>query len=142
MVKVFFESNSHAEQVAVFEEEDLYMACLPALEEQAEKDRMVVTESIDGDTFPNNGEKHFLISINTEAGSVGVLSRINFNTDPREKLEAMLKEHLDGTVTLPTELPNIYKSSKTFDFTIGVEQEEMEGSSYTLTVSIERIWIY
>ena len=46
MVKVFFESKGHAELVAIFDTEELYMACLPILEYQAKENRMIVTESI------------------------------------------------------------------------------------------------
>lgn len=45
MVKVFFESNSHAELVATFYSEELYIASLPALEEEAKKQGMIVTEN-------------------------------------------------------------------------------------------------
>jgi len=45
MVKVFFESNSHAELVATFENESLYISCLPTLEIEAKKQNMIVTES-------------------------------------------------------------------------------------------------
>jgi hypothetical protein len=45
VVEVYFESSAHAEKVAEFYDEDLYMACLPALEKYAKKARMVVTET-------------------------------------------------------------------------------------------------
>jgi len=44
MIKVYFESNWHAELVATFESEDLYIASLPALEKKAKKQGMIVTE--------------------------------------------------------------------------------------------------
>lgn len=47
LVKVYFESDSHAELVATFETEDLYIACLPALKRKAKQDRMIVTETIE-----------------------------------------------------------------------------------------------
>lgn len=47
MVRVYFESNSHAELVATFETEELYNQCLPILEAEAKKQRMIVTETID-----------------------------------------------------------------------------------------------
>lgn len=50
MVRVYFESNSHAELVATFETEELYNQCLPILEAEAKKQRMIVTETID-ETF-------------------------------------------------------------------------------------------
>jgi hypothetical protein len=46
-VRVYFETSSSSDLVATFTDENLYMACLPALEAQAKKDRMFVTESID-----------------------------------------------------------------------------------------------
>ena len=47
MIRVYFESSSHAELVATFETEELYMECLPTLEKEAERGRMIVTETID-----------------------------------------------------------------------------------------------
>lgn len=47
MIRVYFESNAHAELVATFESEELYMACLPTLEKLASWQRMIVTETID-----------------------------------------------------------------------------------------------
>jgi hypothetical protein len=47
MIRVYFESNAHAELVATFESEELYMSCLPTLERLASKQRMIVTETID-----------------------------------------------------------------------------------------------
>ena len=44
-VKVYFESKNHAELVATFDTEELYIACFPALEEEAKKHRMILTES-------------------------------------------------------------------------------------------------
>jgi hypothetical protein len=47
MVKAYFETNSHCELIAVFNDEETYEACLPALEKLAKKhnfDR--VTESV------------------------------------------------------------------------------------------------
>lgn len=48
MIKVYFESTKHwySEHVATFKSEELYMACLPALEAEAKEIGMVVTESI------------------------------------------------------------------------------------------------
>jgi hypothetical protein len=47
MVKVYFESGLHAELVATFDSEELYMACLTTLEAEAKKSNMFVTESIE-----------------------------------------------------------------------------------------------
>lgn len=46
MITVYFESNSHAKQVATFEDEYLYILCLPALEEEAKANGMRVTETV------------------------------------------------------------------------------------------------
>jgi len=46
MVKVYYESNSHAELVATFTSEDTYISCLPALKANAKKHRMKVTEMV------------------------------------------------------------------------------------------------
>jgi hypothetical protein len=48
MVKVYFETEklNYSELVAVFRDEELYMLALPALEEEAKKHRMIVTESL------------------------------------------------------------------------------------------------
>jgi hypothetical protein len=45
MIKVYFESGSHAECVATFMDEATYMACLPTLEQIATAQGMHVTES-------------------------------------------------------------------------------------------------
>lgn len=50
MIKVYFESGRHAELVATFESESVYMACLPILEVLASEQRMIVTESVADDT--------------------------------------------------------------------------------------------
>ena len=47
MIKVYFESNNHAELVATFETEELYIKCLPSLEAAAQATNMIVTESIE-----------------------------------------------------------------------------------------------
>ncbi len=47
MVKVYFESSSHAELVAIFEDEDLYSKCLDVLQKEANNHRMIVTESVE-----------------------------------------------------------------------------------------------
>lgn len=48
MVKVYFETpnGSYAEHVATFKDEDTYILCLEALEKEAKKHRMIVTESV------------------------------------------------------------------------------------------------
>lgn len=50
MIKVYFESGRHAELVATFESEIVYMACFPILEVLASEQRMIVTESVADDT--------------------------------------------------------------------------------------------
>lgn len=47
MVKVYAESNSHAELIAIFDSEEVYEACSDALDKYAAKSRMIVTESLD-----------------------------------------------------------------------------------------------
>jgi hypothetical protein len=51
VITVFFEneSPSHADLVAKFDSEELYMACLPALETMAKSMNMFVSESVDED---------------------------------------------------------------------------------------------
>jgi len=46
MVKVYYQSNCHAELVATFEHEETYMLCLPALIKDAKDGEMTVTETI------------------------------------------------------------------------------------------------
>ena len=46
MIKVYFGTPVHSELAAIFENEEIYMACLPALEEQAKKMRMSVVEVV------------------------------------------------------------------------------------------------
>jgi len=56
MINVYFETKTGAHMVAQFDEEEVYMACLPALEKQAESKGYIVTESVDSNkTF--QGEK-------------------------------------------------------------------------------------
>ena len=49
MVRVYFETKNqgYADKMAIFETEELYMACLKVLEIEANKHRMIITESID-----------------------------------------------------------------------------------------------
>jgi hypothetical protein len=51
MITVFFENESpaHADLVAKFASEELYMSCLPALETMAKSMNMFVSESINED---------------------------------------------------------------------------------------------
>lgn len=48
MIHVYFQDKKDiaAVKVAIFADEEIYSACLPALEALAEKDRMHVTESV------------------------------------------------------------------------------------------------
>ena len=45
MIEVYFESSSHAELVATFEDDQAYMRCLPTLEAYAAECGMIVTDS-------------------------------------------------------------------------------------------------
>ena len=48
MIRVYFETDSVSEQVATFESESHYIACLPVLEELARQERWErVTESVE-----------------------------------------------------------------------------------------------
>ena len=57
MIKVYFESNSHAECVAIFNTKETYNLCLPALEKEAKKHRMIVTESVEGEDQKDKKQK-------------------------------------------------------------------------------------
>jgi len=46
MINVYFESSTHAELVATFDSEELFIACLPTLEAEAKKQNMFVTEQV------------------------------------------------------------------------------------------------
>jgi len=91
MVKVFFESNGHADLVAVFETEELYMACLPILEYQAKENRMIVTESlIDTDLseidLDNPSPEVTFATHNDKSINVGGTSLMGYITVTFEKL--------------------------------------------------------
>tara|TARA_R110002050_G_scaffold293996_1_gene451243 strand:- start:211 stop:432 length:222 start_codon:yes stop_codon:yes gene_type:complete len=45
-IEVYFESKSSAELVATFNDEEIYMACVPVLEKLAKEHRMILTETI------------------------------------------------------------------------------------------------
>lgn len=47
MIKVYFESKNHAQLVAMFESESLYMLCLPTLQIEANKANMIISESVE-----------------------------------------------------------------------------------------------
>lgn len=46
-IKVYFESNSHADLVATFYDGSMYNLCLPVLKREAKINRMIVTESVE-----------------------------------------------------------------------------------------------
>lgn len=46
MIEVYFESKIHAEIVATFDTEDLYIQCLPILEAEAHQSRMFITDRV------------------------------------------------------------------------------------------------
>lgn len=46
-IKVYFETSTTADLVATFETEELYMKCLPVLEEAAKEAGYIVTETIE-----------------------------------------------------------------------------------------------
>jgi hypothetical protein len=47
MIKVYFESKYHAEEVATFTDEEVYIAGLPSLKKYAKKHGMIVTETVE-----------------------------------------------------------------------------------------------
>lgn len=54
MVKVYFETEGYAELVAIFDSEETYMVCLPALEKLAELNGFIyVTESVEENDLNN-----------------------------------------------------------------------------------------
>jgi hypothetical protein len=46
MITVYFETKNYSEIVATFEDEEVYICCLPALEGLAKGRGMFVTESV------------------------------------------------------------------------------------------------
>ena len=56
-VVVYFEDGRHGEVVAMFANEELYMACLPVLESFAKDNGYIVTESEREDEFVNDKEE-------------------------------------------------------------------------------------
>ena len=57
MIKVYFESNSHAELVATFENEEVYTLCIAALEKEAKSKGMILTESVEEEKNSNELER-------------------------------------------------------------------------------------
>ena len=47
MINVYFESGIHAELVATFDSEELFIACLPTLEAEAKKQNMTLKQKLD-----------------------------------------------------------------------------------------------
>ena len=55
MVKVYFQDkNKYSYIVAIFDDEQMYMDCLPILEARAKKMGQIVTETIDTQTDIDN----------------------------------------------------------------------------------------
>lgn len=46
-ITVHAESGRHSEVWAVFTDEEIYLACFPALEKLAKEHRMIITESVE-----------------------------------------------------------------------------------------------
>jgi len=59
MVKVYFESNNHAELVAIFATEELSFVCLQAMERMAGSVGMTVTESVEEESLKDLEIKKF-----------------------------------------------------------------------------------
>lgn len=78
MIKVYFQTKAAdvSELVAVFDTEELYNKCSPALEKMAEENRMIVTESCDDERMPDHKRTYFLFSSNAveEYEETGTLS--------------------------------------------------------------------
>ena len=47
MVKVYYESDIHAELVAIFKDERIYDLCFPVIEKASKSVKMKITESMD-----------------------------------------------------------------------------------------------
>ena len=62
LVKVYFEDEKMigAEQVASFEDEAAYLACLPGLEILAKKTRNIITESMDDESMDDESTLGFV----------------------------------------------------------------------------------
>jgi len=59
MIIVYFETDVEpmrrtAEIVAVFQDDDVYNACVPTLEKLAKKKKMILTESMEEEAWPVN----------------------------------------------------------------------------------------
>lgn len=109
MVKVYFEQNGYAELVAVFNNEETYIACLPALEARAKEQGMIVTESVEENELDimevNNRPTFFLFG--SEAcqgfeqagdeinGAIGLMGEV-FKLNPQENSLAELLDAYDG----------------------------------------------
>ena len=51
MINVYFESTSHADLVAQFDNEETYMACVEVLDRLDYENHMIVTESVTEETL-------------------------------------------------------------------------------------------
>jgi hypothetical protein len=69
MIEVYFEYKGHAELVATFEDEDVYDACSSALEEEASKGGMILTESVEDEVI------HTFATGSVKALNIGVKDR-------------------------------------------------------------------
>lgn len=87
MIKVYFESGRHAELVATFESESVYMACLPILEVLASEQRMIVTESIADDTEMLDNIRDVAIRIVDRMVSDGIIQDC-IDTDIQTEFDA------------------------------------------------------
>jgi len=59
MIKVYFESNNHADLVAIFDTEETYTLCLPHLKRRAASMGLTVTESVEDESINNLEIKKF-----------------------------------------------------------------------------------
>ena len=103
MVKVYFESKTHAELIAVFDCEDTYLICLKALEKEAKRHRMTVTESVQEENDINK----LSIEIKKSEQAKKVLQLMDKDFNYSEALEMVLKENPEtDKKQLETELNN------------------------------------
>lgn len=59
MVKVYYDSKNHSELVAIFDNEETFVLCLPALELEADRHGMTVTESVEDESLKDLEIKKF-----------------------------------------------------------------------------------
>jgi hypothetical protein len=126
MIKVYFESNSHAELVATFETEELYTYCISTLEKMAINKGMKLTESVE-----KENQESFVLT-NDEGKIMSIIKGIN-QSELEEKVAQSIREDYD------LQNVNILKSDliDEINYTINVQlfysDEEIYEEEFTLT---------